>query len=309
MQGTPRRGLGFGMMTAIALVAGAILAGSFRSAKAQTGNAVGSYLDVENGKIYYEECGTGDEALVLLHDGVVHSAVWNDVLPGLCKEFHTIRYDRRGYGRSPAASGWYAETDDLSALLRHLKVRRAMLVGSSHGGELSIEFTLEHPNLVEQLILVGAVVHGYPFSDHFLNRGAATWAPVDQGNTAAAIARIANDKYLTAADHPAARQKIRDLLTAAPQDFTHNDMARAVPSSLPRLHEIHVPTLILVGDADIPDVHANAGAIETAIPNSRRIVISDVGHVMYIEKPEEFLTIVTHFLEVNRFEERPEKVQ
>ena len=53
------------MMTAIALVAGAILAGSFRSAKPQTGNAVGSYLDVENGKIYYEECGTGDEASVI----------------------------------------------------------------------------------------------------------------------------------------------------------------------------------------------------------------------------------------------------
>ncbi len=309
MQGTARRGLSFGMIISIALVASAILAGSFRSAKAETGNALGSYLDVENGKIYYEECGTGDEALVLLHDGVVHSAVWDDVWPSLCREFHAIRYDRRGYGRSPAATGWYTETDDLSVLLRHLQVRRAMLVGSSHGGELSIEFTLEHPNLVEQLVLVGAVVHGYPFSDHFLIRGAATWASVDQGNTAAAIARIANDKFLTAADHPSARQKIRDLLTVAPQDFTHNDMARAVPSSLPRLHEIHVPTLILVGDADIPDVHAHAGAIETAIPDSRRIVVLDVGHLMYIEKPEEFLTIVTRFLEANRLYEGPAKVQ
>jgi pimeloyl-ACP methyl ester carboxylesterase len=171
MQGTARRGLSFGMITAIALVASAILAGSFRSAKAQTGNALGSYLDVENGKIYYEECGTGDEALVLLHDGVVHSAVWNDVWPSLCKEFHTIRYDRRGYGRSPAATGLYAETDDLSALLRHLKVRRAMLVGSSHGGGLSIEFTLEHPNLVEQLVLVGAAVNGYPLFRSLLDSG------------------------------------------------------------------------------------------------------------------------------------------
>ena len=83
--------------------------------------------------------------------------------------------------------------------------------------------------------------------------------------------RIADDKYLTAADHPAAREKIRDLLSAAPQDFTHNDMFRDVPSSLPRPHEIHVPTLILVGDADIPDVHAHAGVIETGIANSRRI--------------------------------------
>ena len=264
--------------------------------QAQTQNGTGGFLEVENGKIYYEECGTGEEAVVLIHDGVVHSAVWDDVWPSFCKTFHTIRYDRRGYGRSPTATGWYTETDDLFALLRHLTVQHAMLVGSSHGGELSIEFALEHPNLVEQLVLVGAVVHGYPYSDHFLNRGEETWATPKKGDTAGAIAKISNDKYLTAADHPGARQKIRDLLTAAPQDFTNTDRAREVPSSLPRLHEIHVPTLILVGDADIPDVHAHAGAIETGIPNSRRIVITDAGHLMYLEKPEDFTRIVTGFL-------------
>ena len=269
-------------------------------AAAQPGTPPGNLVDVEGGKIYYEECGTGDEAVLLVHDGVVHSAVWDDVWPAFCKNFHTIRYDRRGYGRSPAATSWYSETDDLFALLKYAKVHRAILVGSSHGGEISIEFTLEHPNLVQQLVLIGAVVHGYPFSDHFLNRGEATWAPT-KGDTVAAIARIADDKYLTAPGHPAARQKIRDLLGAAPQDFTHNDMARDFSSSLPRLHEIHVPTLILVGDADIPDVHAHAGAIETGIANSRRIVIPDTGHLMYLEKPEEFTRIVIHFLEANRF--------
>jgi 3-oxoadipate enol-lactonase len=286
---------------AIALAIGTLSVCMVPSMVAQPGSASGKYLNVENGKIYYEECGTGDEAVVLLHDGVVHSAVWKDVWPTLCKKYHTISYDRRGYGRSPEATSWYTETDDLFALLRNLKVRHAILVGSSHGGELSIEFTLEHPSLVEQLVLVGAVVHGYPYSDHFLNRGQATWAPVDKGNTAAAIARIADDKYLTATDHPRARQKLRDLLTAAPQDFAHRDMAREVPSSLPRLHEIHVPTLILVGDADIPDIHANAGAIETAISNSHRIVVSDAGHLMYLEQPEEFIRIVTSFIETNRF--------
>jgi 3-oxoadipate enol-lactonase len=53
---------------------------------------------------------------------------------------------------------------------------------------------------------------------------------------------------------------------------------------------------ILVGDADIPDVHAHAGAIETGIPNSRRIVIPDTGHLMYLEKPEELTRIVIDFL-------------
>jgi len=286
---------------AIALAVSTLSVCMVPSMGAQPESAPGKHLNVENGQIYYEECGTGDEAVVLVHDGVVHSAVWNDVWPTFCKQYHTIRYDRRGYGSSPEATNWYTETEDLFALIRNLKVRHAILVGSSHGGELSIEFTLEHPSLVEQLVLVGAVVHGYPYSDHFLNRGQATWAPIDKGNTAAAIARIADDKYLTATNHPAARQKLRDLLAAAPQDFTHRDMARGVPSSLPRLHEIHVPTLILVGDADIPDVHANAGAIETAISSSHRIVVSDAGHLIYLEQPEGFVQIVTSFIETNRF--------
>src|SRR6202023_4305981 len=78
----------------------------------------GSFVVVEGSKLYYEECGTGAEAVVLIHDGIVHSAVWDDVWPDFCKHFHTIRYDRRGYGRTPAATTWYTETEDLVALLR-----------------------------------------------------------------------------------------------------------------------------------------------------------------------------------------------
>lgn len=64
----------------------------------------GNFLDVDGSKIYYEECGAGPEAVVLIHDGIAHSVVWDAVWPAFCKQFHTIRYDRRGYGRSPATT-------------------------------------------------------------------------------------------------------------------------------------------------------------------------------------------------------------
>jgi pimeloyl-ACP methyl ester carboxylesterase len=67
-------------------------------------------------------------------------------------------------------------------------------------------------------------------------------------------------------------------------------------AALPRLGEIHIPTLLLVGDADIPDVHAQAGAIEAGIPRARFVVINDVGHLMYLEKPADFSRIVIGFL-------------
>jgi 3-oxoadipate enol-lactonase len=261
----------------------------------------GSFVDVEGSKLYYEECGTGPQAVILIHDGIAHSAVWDDVWPDFCKEFHTIRYDRRGYGRTPASTSWYTETEDLAALLRQRKVSRAVLVGSSHGGELSIDFTLRYPNVVEQLVLVGAVVSGFPYSDHFLNRGMSNSKPFERNDVPTGLANWARDKYLLAPGHEAAQKRLLSLLTANPQDMTHNDYARPTMPAIGRLHEIHVPTLILGGDADIPDVHAHAGAIEAGISGSKRLVISDAGHLMYLEKPAEFSRHVIGFIESNRF--------
>lgn len=259
----------------------------------------GSFVDVAGSKLYYEECGTGSEAVLLVHDGVAHSAVWDDVWPAFCKRFHTIRYDRRGYGRSPAALTWYSETEDLAALLRDRKVSHAILVASSHGGELSIDFALQYPGVVRQLVLVGAVVSGFPYTDHFLNRGMINSKPFEKGDIAGGLANWAKDKYLLAPGHEAAKKRLFDLLAANPQDLTHNDYLRPTQPALPRLKEIRVPTLILVGDADIPDVHAHAGAIEAGIPGSKRVIIAETGHLMYLERPEEFNRVVIAFIDAN----------
>jgi pimeloyl-ACP methyl ester carboxylesterase len=233
----------------------------------------------------------------LVHDGVLHSAAWDDVWPDFCKHFHTIRYDRRGYGRSAVATQGYYATDDLAAVLRQLKLKRVAIVGSSHGGEISINFTLDHPEIVEQLVLVGAVVGGMPYTKHFLERGDALGKPLEKGDIKGAIAAAAKDKYLIAPGNDAAKKRMAEILSANPQDLTHPELELPVKPALPRLGEIHIPTLLLVGDADIPDVHAHAGAIEAGVPRARRVVISDAGHLMYLEKPAEFSRIVIEFLE------------
>lgn len=266
-------------------------------AQGQTASPKGSFLEVDGAKLYYEECGSAPHVLVLVHDGVLHSAAWDDVWPDFCKHFHTIRYDRRGYGRSPLATQGYYATDDLAAILHHLNLKRMAIVGSSHGGEISINFTLEHPEMVEQLVLVGAVVGGMPYTKHFLERGDTLGKPLEKGDIKGAIAAATKDKYLTAPGSEAARKRMAEILSANPQDLTHPELELPVKPALPRLGEIHIPTLLLVGDADIPDVHAHAGAIEVGIPRARRVVISDVGHLMYLEKPAEFSRIVVEFLE------------
>ena len=266
-------------------------------ARGQSAPQQGSFLEVDGSKLYYEECGSAPRVVVLVHDGVLDSAVWDDVWPEFCKHFHTIRYDRRGYGRSPVAAQAYYATDDLAAILDHLKVKRVAIVGSSHGGEISINFTLDHPEMVEQLVLVGAVVGGMPYSKHFLERGDALGKPLEKGDIKGAITAATKDKYLTAPGSDAARKRMADILLANPQDLTNPELELPVKPALPRLAEIHIPTLLVVGDADIPDVHAHAGAIEAGIPRARRVVIHDVGHLMYLEKPAEFSRIVIEFLE------------
>ena len=248
----------------------------------------GSFVRVSGSNLYYEECGSGADAVLLIHDGVVHSAVWDGVWPALCGRFHVVRYDRRGFGRSTPTTTWHFETDDVAAVLRHAGVTRAVLIGSSHGGEIAIDFTLEHPDAVRQLVLVGAVVGGLPYSEHFNTRTMALIAPLMKGDIPGGLQNIANDRWLIAPGNDAARKKVLDLLTANPQDVTHPNQVLAPKPALPRLAEIHVRTLILVGDADIPDVHAHAGAIEAGIPRARRVVVPGTGHLMYLEKPDEF---------------------
>jgi pimeloyl-ACP methyl ester carboxylesterase len=257
----------------------------------------GDFVLVHAGKIYYEECGSAVQAVVLLHDGVLDSAAWDDVWPGLCGRFHVVRYDRRGYGRSPAAAEGYWETDDLAALLRHLKIARAAIVGSSHGGEIAINFALADPEMVQELVLVGAVVGGMPYSAHFLERGDRLGKPLEKNDIPGAIAAAQNDKYLIAAGNDAAKKRMATILTASPQDLSHASKELWPKPALARLAEIRMPTLLLTGDADIPDVHAHAGAIEAGIPRARRVVVSGVGHLMYLEKPREFTELVASFVE------------
>ncbi len=289
MTGTP------GWAAAITLLAAALVASA--PSRTQRTPPHGSFLEMDGAKLYYEECGNAPHTVVLVHDGVLDSAAWDDVWPEFCKHFHTVRYDRRGYGQTPAASHGYYPTDDLAALLRHLNQRGVAIVGSSHGGEISINFTLDHPDMVQQLVLVGAVVGGMPYTRHFLERGAALGKPLEKGDTAGAIAAAVEDKYLTAPGSDAAKKRMAQILSASPQDLNHAEMELPVKPALPRLADIHVPTLLLVGDADIPDVQAHAGAIEAGIPRARRVVVSDTGHLMYLEKPMEFSRIVIEFLQ------------
>ena len=255
--------------------------------------APGAFVDVDGGRLYYEECGSGEDTVVLLHDGVANSAVWDDVWPDFCKRFHAIRYDRRGYGRSPATTKPNYEADDLAALLRARKVTHPALVASSHGGEVALNFTLRYTAYVSHLVLVGPAATGFPYSEWFLM---LQRMEMQSNKVEDLIASSTHRPYLIASGHDAARKRLHDLLAASPQDLTHDDMPLPEKPTFPYVQELRMPTLILIGSSDAADNQAVAGALVMAIPGAVRVVVPNAGHLMYLEKPNEFFLMVSSFL-------------
>jgi pimeloyl-ACP methyl ester carboxylesterase len=285
-------------MKKLALVIATFFAAVFCYAQTNSSTTTG-YLEVNAGRLYYEECGTGP-AVVLLHDGLLHSVVWDDMWPALCSRYHVLRYDRRGYGRSPAAKATFSPEDDLLHLLDHVRIAHAVLVGSSSGSAVAIDFAVAHPDRVEALFLIGPVVHGMRSSDYFLQRGNTANAPLAKQDFKAAADNWSKDPFQVSGNHAEARKKILDTLISSPQNFNVPGQfeIRPSPPTVTRLTEVQAPTLLIVGEGDIADVHAFSGAIQAAFPVVRREVWKDSGHLVQLEKPAELTDRLATFISV-----------
>jgi 3-oxoadipate enol-lactonase len=269
----------------------------------------GAYLDVGGSKIYYEESGTG-EAIVLVHDGLVSSMTWDGVWRTLAKKYHVVRYDRRGYGLSDPPAVPFSPIDDLYKLMAHLKIDHATFVGCSSGGGTAIDFTLVHPQMVDRLILIGSVLHGMVVSNAFGERGRRNNAPLGHGDYKAVAENWSNDPSTISAGDSTGKRRLYDALVRFPQNlkYTGNLEIRFAIPAVRRLSEIHAATLILVGEYDMPDVHAFEGAIQAGIAGARREIVKGCAHLIPLEKPEFLSERITSFIENHPFVKVPEDI-
>jgi 3-oxoadipate enol-lactonase len=259
------------------------------------------YIDIDGGRLWYEECGSASPSrsnVVLLHDGLVHSITWNGMWSSLCSRYHVVRYDRRGYGKSTPARAPFVPDDDLAAVMRQTHMDRAILIGSSSGAGLALDFAVSHPTMTVALMLIGPVVHGMATTAYFTERGNRNNAPLDHGDVAGAATNWSTDRFQIGGDDPGARQQLRDALISAPQNFQGSGgfERRPSPPTAARLPEIAAPTLVVVGEDDIADVFAYAGAIEAMVPVSSLEVWKDVGHLIQMQKPTALVTRLDRFV-------------
>ena len=261
------------------------------------------YLEVPDGKLYYEVAGEGDW-LVLVHDGNLHSVTWDEQFPVFSESYKVVRYDRRGYGKSTYPEKPYSNIEDLAEVFRQLSIPGATLMGMSAGGGLVIDFTLEHPDKVTGLVLVGAVVSGFGYTDHMRTRG-GNLDPAILSDPAQAADYFCNkDPYTFYEGNPEARKRGYEYLMNSLQNYRMDKFGLLTGPkrpALPNLKEIKVPALIVVGEYDIPDCHAHAGAIEAGIAGSKRVLVNKAGHIVPLEQPASFNELVLTFLRENKF--------
>ena len=252
------------------------------------------YVIVDGGKLFYESAGSGKN-IVLLHDGMVNREIWDEQFPLLAKTFRVVRYDRRGYGKSSDPEKKYSHINDLNQLFIQLKIDKAIIFGMSSGGRLAIDFALTYPEKVEGLVLVGAVVSGFGYTSHMDTRGGHFDPRKITDPVKVHEYFIKDDPYEIYYENTVAKEKVMKLLpNLARQNSVPTQPAGKV--AVRSLSEIKVPALILVGEFDIPDVHAHAGVINAGIGNSKREIIPRSGHLIPIEQPVLFNEAIMKFL-------------
>ncbi|MBK7932780.1 MAG: alpha/beta hydrolase [Pyrinomonadaceae bacterium] len=268
------------------------------------------FINVDGTRVHYQEFGDAAKpAMVLIHGYTASVYVWKTVAPMLAGEgFHVIAVDLLGFGYSEKPS-WFdysiqSQARMVSRFMNRLGIGKATIVGSSYGGAVALNLTLDNAESVEKLVLVDAVCNDEP-KDHPLLK-LASLPGVGETLTpflldSKAFLRMRMRGTLAKANHAMITndriESIRRPLRAA--DGHRSVLATSRNWSADRLeqdaHLINQPTLIIWGDSDTVIPIKNGYKLHKEILNSRFVILKDCGHVPQEEKSEIFTELVSEF--------------
>jgi 3-oxoadipate enol-lactonase len=260
------------------------------------------FLDVQGAPLYYEVAGKGP-ALLLIHAGVADHRMWDQQFALFAQQYQTIRYDLRSFGQSQLPAGPFAFHEDPAALLQHLGIKKAHVIGASFGGRIALDFALAHPAMIDSLVLVAPDISGYPPSEEILRFGEEEEALLERGDLEAATElnlRMWVDGPLRTPEQvdPRLRQTVHDMQYHA---FTASipegvEEIALDPPAVDRLTDLRVSTLVLVGDHDLPQKLVLAQELTTHIAGAQQVIVPGVAHMVSMEQPELFTSTVLAFL-------------
>jgi pimeloyl-ACP methyl ester carboxylesterase len=231
-------------------------------------------------EMYYAVYGQG-EPVLLIHGGLGNADVWGFQVPELAKSHKVIVADSRGHGRSTRSDqpfGYALMADDYLALLDHLEVNQAALVGWSDGGIIGLDIAIRHPERLSRL---------FAFAANYTPDGVKP-SVADDPTFNAYVARAAED-YARLSPTP-------DQFDAFVEQIS--EMWATEPNySQDQLRAITVPTVIFDGDRDEAIEPAHTAEMAELIPGAELVIMKDASHFAMWQHPDEFNATVLEFLE------------
>jgi 2-hydroxy-6-oxonona-2,4-dienedioate hydrolase len=257
-------------------------------------------LTLNGARIHYERAGSGIP-VIMLHAGVADHRMWQPQVAPFSKDFDVITPDMRGFGESTLPTGPWSGADDVEALIDELELKPAHVVGCSIGGSVAIDFALQHPERISRLVVVGPGVSGMKMDE----KHESLWQEVVEADKAGDMDALNRAEMYLWLDGRRPRGYVKEPLRRLfldmnggnlDNDFEASPRQQLEPPAVDRLQEITAPTLVVVGDADLPTIFDAVDLLTEKLPNARKVVIQDAAHLPNLEHPEEFNRAVLDFL-------------
>jgi pimeloyl-ACP methyl ester carboxylesterase len=238
------------------------------------------YAAVNGIKLFYATIGQGSPVL-LLHGGLANSDYWGNQVRALMPHHRVILVDSRGHGRSsrsPAPFGYDLMTDDVVALLDHLHIAKADIVGWSDGGIIGIDMALRHKDRVGRVFAFGANTNLSGLN-----------VDVEKNPNFAAFVRRAAQDYRR--------------LSPTPTEFdAFNAQIGQMWDSQPKwtdaqLRSITTPIIIADGDHDEGIFLEHTIYMARTIPHAGLLILPNASHFAFLQDPVLFNTAMLRFLD------------
>jgi pimeloyl-ACP methyl ester carboxylesterase len=267
------------------------------------------FIEVDGVRVHYQEVGDPNAPpMFLIHGFAASNLVWSKVFLELAATgFRVIAPDLPGYGYSgkPRHLDYTiaSQAKMVFSLVSQLGINRAVLVGSSYGAAIAATMALDHPALVEKLVLVGAVTNNRP-TRYLLMRLFSSpiigdiLSPLVVGSRRLLRLRMKRvyDKHSWVLDERRVDARHLPLATRGAHRAIIRTVRRWDAERVSRdAHQLKQPTLLLWGDT-VREVPLRDGErLHEEIPHSRLVVFRECGHLPQEEYPEAFTKVVLEF--------------
>lgn len=251
-------------------------------------------------ELAYTDQGKGTPIL-LIHGFPLNRSMWDPQVEALSRDCRMIAVDLRGHGESETPLWRYSMdifADDLSSLLNHLSIDRAVIAGFSMGGYVAFAFYRRHRARVQGLILVDT--RPQPDSPEG-QQGRFKMAQTARKEGAHPIAETMLPKLLsekTRQGRTDTVDRVRTMITRTDRIGIAGDLMAMAdrPDSVPTLDEIKCPTLVIVGEQDGLTPPADAKLMADRIEGAKLVTIPDAAHLTPLEQPEAVNRAIKDFL-------------